>query len=312
MTGDGKNVARLVNKAKSISLVIHERPDGDAVGSAWALYHILSEQKNVEVVCVSKIDPIFERTLGKLPIQKNISTDAELIFLLDCSELHRTGLENEIKLARRNHQKIIAVDHHVGRSLGKHVDEYLHDDTASSTAELLFECINTLRAPISSAVANSLLLGIYTDTGGFRHPNTSPRTLKIVSRLVSCGADIEQLTGQFAQQRTLSKTKLWGAAFSLVKINRLGIATVRIHQSMMIEHDATETDVTGLANNLSLLNGAKAALVLVETQQGWRGSLRTRHRGIDLRRLAGYFGGKGTKKATGFLTTKDLFSDRIV
>lgn len=307
MTGDGKNVASLVNKAKSISLIIHERPDGDAIGSAWALYHILSGQKNTEVVCTSSIDPIFEKTLGKLPVQRNISSDSDLIILLDCSELHRTGLENEIKSFRRNKKKVIAIDHHAGSSLAKHVDEYLHDCEASSTAELLYECIGTLRAPITSAIANSLLLGIYTDTGGFRHPNTSSKTLKIASRLVSCGAHIEHLATLFGEQRTIPKTKLWGAAFSQVKINRMGIAIIKIDQKMMAEHGATEADVAGLSNNLSLLSGARAALVMIETGHGWRGSLRTRHRNIDLRRLASYFGGRGTKKATGFLTTNDLF-----
>jgi phosphoesterase RecJ-like protein len=168
-----------------------------------------------------------------------------------------------------------------------------------------------LRLPISAEVADCLLLGIYTDTGAFRHANTTSQTLRVASRLIGLGADLEKLHQIFDVPRPVAKAKLWGKIFSEVTVNRLGVAVVKISSRSLTEAGATPEDLAGIANNLALLHEARAALVLVEMDKGWRATLRTRHPGINLRRLAEYFGGRGTQKASGFLATNDLFSGKI-
>jgi len=42
---------------------------------------------------------------------------------------------------------------------------------------------------IDAPTATALLMGIYTDTGGFIHRNTDARALSVAARLLDCGGD---------------------------------------------------------------------------------------------------------------------------
>lgn len=300
-----------ISRAKSISLVVHERPDGDALGSAAALFHAFRNKKKIEIVCATSVPDVFAPLLGKVAITNELSRDCRLFILLDCAQWHRTGFEAELAEAQREKCRIIAFDHHPNCSISKHVDGSAHDPEASSTAEIVARCLHELRVPINSKIADALLLGIYTDTGGFRHPNTSSQTLRLASRLISYGASLEKLHQAFESRRTLHKTRLWGEVLSNISINKFGIAVAKIDRSTLEKVGASIEDASGLSNNLSMLHGAKVAMVLIETSKGWKASLRTRKPNIDLRRLVKYFGGRGTHKASGFLATTDLFSGKI-
>lgn len=311
MSRDAVAACKLLKDATAPTLVIHERPDGDAIGSAAAIYKVFSSQKPIKIVCATAAAPIFEKVTGKLPILRKLPTDTDLIVLLDCAEWHRTGLGNELRALRRAGTRIISFDHHANWRLARQVDAAVYDPRASSTAEILYHCLQELRLPIDSSVASCLLMGIYTDTNAFRHSNTTSLTLRIASRLVSCGADLEKLRHIFDAPRSLVRTKLWGTVFSGVFINRFGVAVARIDAEALKSAGATVEDLAGIANHIALLSEARAALVMVETDQGWRVTLRTQHPGVDLRRLARYFGGRGTQKASGFLATNELISGKI-
>jgi len=304
-----KPVCNSLQNAAAISLVIHERPDGDAIGSAAALYHYFNRTKKVEIVSVSPLPALFQKITGELPTVKAPST--KLIVLLDCAQLHRTGLEKELLAARKSGTQLVSFDHHKKYNLKRYVDDFVHDPEASSTAEVLFECFKHFRHAISPLVAQSLLLGIFTDTGCFRHANTTSQTLRAASRLIRLGADLGRLQTTFDNHRTIGKTKLWGRALSDVRLDQSGLAIVVVTAKLLADSAADENDVAGLANTLALLEEARAGAVLVETPKGWRATLRTRHSDVDLRRLAKFFEGRGMQKATGFLATNKVISGKI-
>ncbi len=301
-----RRAVQLLNQAKSVALVIHQKPDGDAIGSAVALYQILT-QNHKRIVCSSDIPEIFHEALGDIKVSPAVVNE-DLIIVLDCAETHRSGLK---KFLKNPNQVVIVFDHHRLSDLTKIADLYCHNEAASSTAEIIFELLNEMRTPITPRIANALLLGIYTDTGGFQFANTTSKTLKTVSRLVRYGGDINHLSQIFTQRRSLAKTKLWGHVFAQANVNRCGIVTAKISQDIFNQMGATSSDVAGLANTLANLEEARAALVLFETTEGWQATLRTRHHSIDLSRLAHYFGGKGQKKSAGFMATKQLISGKI-
>ncbi len=296
--------------APAISLVIHQRPDGDAVGAAAALYHYFHKTKKVEVVLNGTLPNVFTKVTGPLPLVDKPTTP--LIVLLDCAQLHRTGLEKELLAAKNGGARLIAFDHHKRQSLRSHVEKFVYDPEASSTTEVLFDCFRFFRTPISPLVAQCLLLGIFTDTGCFRHSNTTSRTLQAASRLIRLGAELGQLQSIFDNHRTINKTKLWGTALSEVRLDPAGLAIAVITTEALKKSAADEADVAGLANTLALLDEARASVVLIESAKGWRATLRTRHNDVDLRRLAKYFEGRGLQKATGFFATNRVVSGKIM
>ncbi|MEK7202117.1 MAG: bifunctional oligoribonuclease/PAP phosphatase NrnA [Patescibacteria group bacterium] len=304
-----KSIAGSLRLAHSLVLILHQHPDGDAIGSALALVRALPEKK-IKLACVSPIAGVFTEALGPFSIDSSLSPSAGLFVVLDCPDLKRTGFASELtRLAKRH--KIIVIDHHQMGDLATIANEYYRDPKASSTCEMVANIIDELRLPITSGVATALLLGIHTDTGGFQYANTSSDTLRLAARLVRQGADYQRLRSTLEPHRELKKMRLWGEVLGSVSINSLGIAVARVSKATLAKTSATETDLAGLAKYLCSIEGTKATLVLVETDDGWRGSLRTRSRTFNVGRLAKLLGGNGGRKVAGFLATEALVSGTI-
>ncbi len=301
-------IASLLENAGSITFVLHQKPDGDAIGSAAALCSALSE-KTVSVVSVDTVPEVFLRSARLPNTTTRIDKEPDLVVVLDCSELHRTGIKEQLK--KINRHKIVVLDHHDGGDL-PHLAGHCHiDNRYSATGEIVELLLKEMRRPITGPIADALVLALYCDTGGFTHPNTSKEVLTTVSRLIRYGASIEKIHRLFFQEFSLAKRKLWGKTLTGLEINRWGIVLATIKEEDLGKAGATVQDILGLANVIALTHEARAALVLVEQADSWRGILRTRHSNVDLGRLARLFGGTGFKKAAGFTATKQLFSGKI-
>lgn len=305
-----KSIAGSLRLANSIVLILHQHPDGDAIGSALALERILPDKK-IKLACATPIPGVFTEALGPFSIDSTLSPSTGLLVVLDCPDLKRTGFSKELlRLAKR--KKVVVIDHHQQGDLVALANEYYHDLVASSTCEMVANIIDELRLPFTSEVATPLLLGIHTDTGGFQYANTSSNTLRLAARLVRQGADYQRVRSTLEPHRDLKKMRLWGEVLGSVSINSLGIAVARVSKATLAKTSATETDLAGLAKYLCSIEGTKATLVLVETDDGWRGSLRTRSRTFNVGRLAKLLGGNGGRKVAGFLATEAPFSGTLV
>lgn len=303
-----KKLVESIAAASRLNLVIHLDPDGDAIGSARALQLALEGKKKITLTSVSPIPAVFQVLLGPIEAEDKLDRRADLILVLDCNELHRTGLGERLT---GGSVPIGVIDHHPPANLIKIAPHYYRDQQACSTAELVISVLQELRLPINRQIAQCLLLGIYTDTGGFRHPNTTSQALRLASRLIRYGADLSLISQALTSRPNIRQAKLWGKVLSGVTINRFGLAVAVVTKRDLLKAEANQSHAFGLVNILSNLAEARAALVLVESDRGWQASLRTRFPKIDLNRLASYFDGRGRGKMAGFLATKELISGKI-
>jgi len=308
MTG-AKTIAGSLRGTNSIVLILHQHPDGDVIGSAVALLKSLPDHK-IRIACVSPIATVFTEALGHIEVDLNLAPSASLFVVLDCPDLKRTGFADSLtKLAKR--KRIIVIDHHQKGDLEALANEYFHNPKSSSTCELVADIIDELRLPISQVVATALLLGLHTDTGGFQFPNTTSDTLSLAARLVRLGADYQHIRSTLCPHRDVKKMRLWGEVLGSVSINSLGIAVARVSRAVLDKTSASELELAGLAKYLCSIEGTKAALVLVETKNGWRGSLRTQSRTFNVGRLAKLLGGSGGRKVAGFTVTEKKVSGKL-
>lgn len=305
-----ESVAHFLKKAAHIVLVPHQKPDGDAIGSCRAI-QLAFPDKKVEIAGIN-YDPIYEKILGKINLKPHINDEADLIILVDCCQLPRTNFANQLRLAYKNKKLLLAIDHHSNCRPSKLIKRYYIDRHASSTAQIILEILTELKIDLNEKLATSLLLGIYTDTSAFKLANTSSEILKISAQLVGSGAKLKLINLTFQPYRSIIKTKLWGKIFTTLKINRYGIAFAVINKKMMDEIGATEQDLSGLASTLTQIDGAKMVMIFMENNDGWQVRFRSRHPNLQLKRLAGIFGGSSTQKAGGFKATKNLFSGKII
>jgi phosphoesterase RecJ-like protein len=167
---------------------------------------------------------------------------------------------------------------------------------------LVYKILVGLNYEINPSIATALLTGIFYDTGGFRHPNTSKQVLDIASDLLKKGARLKKISENIANSKPISVFKLWGLALSRLRLNpELGVSVSVLTQQDLIDCNASEDDISGLVNLLSSAPESRAALLLYETKDAKiKGSLRTERDNIDLAKLAQLLGGGGHKKASGF------------
>ncbi|MEK9156460.1 MAG: bifunctional oligoribonuclease/PAP phosphatase NrnA [Patescibacteria group bacterium] len=294
---------RILDEKNSFLLICHESPDGDGIGALLALGELLRNRgKKVVLICRDCVPRVFAFLAGSVGIQNDfLLADHDAIILLDNGDLHRTGFADRISVSRHR-IPIVNIDHHPKNDIWKMASANIADKAASSACELVYNLAMRLDWPITPTVATALLTGIYTDTGGFQHDNTSGRVLEIASDLLRRGAKLKLISANISNSHSVAMLKLWGIALNRLQIvPELGLVFSLITRQDIERAGAEDYEVSGLVNLINTIPNSKVALLLYETADGKiRGSLRTESEQVDLARLAEFLGGGGHRRASGF------------
>jgi len=308
-----KPILELVGNASHVVLATHVHPDGDALGSLFALADILEGMgKKVFQYLEEPVSHLYEF----LPCHGLISTDlnAALNFIdeaeeddsivaiaLDCGDGNRLGPAKDQLLSI---QPFIVIDHHWGHTaFGDHL--WL-ESTASSTGEMVYELALAIGAKISLDAAFCLYVAIVTDTGSFRYESTSPRTLRIAADLVEKGVKPDEVAERVYDNYSLARLRLMEMVLATLEVHAEGqIAIIRVDNEMFERSGATSDDIDGFINYPRSLSSVQVAAFFKETENGGV-SVSLRAKGnIDVAMIAAGFDGGGHKNAAGF-----RFSDR--
>ena len=300
-------IDKLVSKIfqfDKILLILHENPDGDTVGATISLFHVFKKLgKHPFMVCKDLIPRPFLFLVENEEIHHDLLFgDFEIIFAIDCGDLQRTGFYDRLKTFVKKKKVLVNIDHHPKNDLHKIANLNFVDYRVSSTSEIIFEILKKINFPIEKDIATALLTGLYTDTGGFKHSNTSPKTLQIAGELLSLGARIKFITRNVSLNKTVPAMRLWGIALSRLRHHpKLKIVSSVITQKDLAKCCATDEDIAGVVNLINTIPDSRAAILFFETPDGKiRASVRTENDNVDVSRLAAVFGGGGHKKAAGF------------
>lgn len=294
-----------LEKAENILIIIHQSPDGDAIGSGLSLANYLRrEKKKYTLFSLDPPSSQFSYLSGIGELNNDISIFSNYVYdltiVLDSGDLKYAGVAEFFQADSRKKSLIINIDHHhTNQMFG---DLNLVDPQASSTAEILYSFFDDLRIEINKEMATSLLTGILLDTGAFSNPATTIDSLEAASRLLIMGADPRKIVAHSLKNKKLSTLKLWGKALSrLKKDERTGFVTTIITKKDIEECRADEEATEGVSNFLNNLSDTKAVMVLMELSDGRiKGSLRSNDDLIDVAKIATILGGGGHKKAAGF------------
>jgi phosphoesterase RecJ-like protein len=174
------------------------------------------------------------------------------------------------------------------------------DTTAEATGRLAYEIIRALNAPISPEAANHLFIALATDTGWFRHPNTTPATFSLAAVLTEAGAEPTRLYEQLYEAAPLPRLRLTGVALERLQVRSAGqVAFTEIYLTDYSATGAVPGDTEDLINYPRSVEGVEVALVFIEQPGGGtKISFRARSR-VDVSKLAEKFGGGGHRLASG-------------
>lgn len=311
--GSFAKLKKLFEEEKNISLICHLDPDGDAVGSLLAIGQAMEGQnKNLKLISKDPIPSVFKFLSSDKEILSEFNfLECDVLVLLDNGDCRRTGFVQEIESFARAGGKIINIDHHPKNDLWKIATVNQADIEACSTCEIVYKLLIGLNFPIDSRIATYLLAGIFNDTGGFRHANTTPAVLQIVADLLKRGAKLKKIAQNIENTQPVSKFKLWGIALDRLRVNKkYGISVSYLTKEDLVASEASEDEVAGLVNLVNCVPDSRASLLLYESCNGKiKGSLRTDREDIDLCVLANWLCGGGHKKASGFALSGKIVQD---
>lgn len=299
-----EKILELMLKKDKIAIVSHMNPDGDSIGSQMALGNFLESQgKKVMMVNQDEI-PSKYRFLDPQKRTKSSFEDfqPELILVLECSTLNRTG---RLKDMLPSQATIINIDHHPDNDLFGSLN-YL-DPEASATGEIIYNLLKRGNYNFDLNTTLALYTAIVTDTGRFSFPNTTPQSLLICSELIKLGADPKFINSQLCFNHSEGGVRLLGKI--LQNLELLGDGR---YCSLMITHRLLKNlgvvpqDTEGFVDYTLFLKGvAVGALFLENSQKSVRVSLRSQDL-VDVGALARFFGGGGHRNASGFTLNEDL------
>jgi phosphoesterase RecJ-like protein len=294
----------LVERSSSVLIGSHLNPDGDALGSSLAMSHYLTGMGIQNEVVNHHPAP---RNLQFLPginkvRQAPVGEKFELGIVLDLDSLDRLGnAEPYFAMCDR----LIVIDHHVPHEAPG--DLRIVDTSSPATAILVARLFEALGVEMTPAIATCLFTGIVTDTGSFRFRNTTPEALQVGARLLEQGADLNLVSEEVFQSKTVASARLLGLALETMHMeshDRIAWAAIYNHDFMRFE--AKDEDTEGFVNELLSIESVQIAVLAREPKIGKiRVSLRSRG-DLDVAAVAREFGGGGHKNAAGCTFETDM------
>ena len=283
-------------------LTSHARPDGDSIGSQLAMAFALEALgKQVRIVNADPAPEHYQDFPGmdRIEIAGSASADADAVIVMECSDLTRTGVTG------LDGAFLINIDHHAGNRLYGAVN--WHDESAAACGEMVFDLIRELGVPLTLEIATHVYLAILTDTGSFHHSNITPRTFDICRQTVEAGVNPAAMARRVFDSNSFGKLKLIGALLDSMELLDDGrLALLYMDDAMLEACSCTNNDTEGLIN---LPLTAREIQAVVFFKVGPTGEVRVSMRSkydVDVRQVAGAFGGGGHKNAAGFTVTGSL------
>ncbi|MHB1807805.1 MAG: DHH family phosphoesterase [Solirubrobacteraceae bacterium] len=301
---------RLLADAKFV-LATHENPDGDAIGSLYAMHELLAGLgKDVQMFLAPDDLPLPAEYAFVQPhelIQAPPQDVAQrTVVFLDCGNIDRNSAA-----VLRDGARLINIDHHHDNTGFGTLNHVVPD--ASCTAEIVWDLMHGLDVAVTGRVAEALYVGLITDTGRFMYETTGPRAHEMAAELIAAGVDVQDVYRRLFEEMPLAKLKLLARALSGVRTfdeGRLTFAAVR--REDFAATGADDGDYEGIVDHLRSVRGTKVAAFVRDAPSGEAGaprrkvSLRATGEHVDVSAIARVQGGGGHRRAAGFTTELDL------
>ena len=295
-------------------LTTHENPDGDGVGASIALAAWLKDQgKAVRIVVTPSLpenlrflDPEgWVEALDVLGAHRELAAWPDSWLLVDASEPRRMGPMHALFLATGADRACL--DHHL-KDAPDGFDSEFTDPTASASAELVYDLVRCrIQGNFPPVLAQAIYAGLVSDTGNFRHSNSTPAIHLAAADLISQGVHPARTYTALYQTATPAKLKLFGRAMGGLQLRNEGrFAYVSVTRADLEACGASHEDLDELVEEPRKLLGVEVAALFSETADGRaKVSLRSRER-VDVNAVCRKFGGGGHRLASGARAEMDL------
>jgi len=293
-----RTIQAVIDTNDTFAVFCHVRPDGDGLGAAAALTDTLRTLGKTAVVGIPDVIPQrydfidwHDALLTHPP-----DTPPDVMFVLDCASLERTGCFSEM-IAKAG--TVVNIDHHATNTGFGTLNWVEHG--VSSTSEQVYELIRAGGYPLTDEAAAGIYIGILTDTNRFANLNTTPRSVEIVSALLTRGLDTPRLLEQLYQRVQPAVVMLLSRALASLALHDDGrIASIQLKHADFEELGASTNATHEFINFARNIDGVEASLFACEMGPGGEVKVTLRAKGrVDVAAIAARFGGGGHMNAAG-------------
>ena len=293
------SAVKTIQERDDILILTHQFPDGDTLGSGFALCGALQLLgKKARVACSDEIPKKYEY------LTKGIADQAfapKLIMAVDVASAALLGEE----LSQYASRVELSIDHHKSNTMfAQHT--YV-DVKAAATAEIIYEILVMLGVNFTLDIATCLYTALATDTGCFKYSNVTPKTLRIAALMMSLGVPCAQINRTMFDTKSRARMEIERELIERLEYHFDGrCALIVITEDMLTRAGADEGDIEGLSPLPRQIEGVTVGLTFRERSDGsWKVSVRTGSE-VDGAALCAKFGGGGHRQAAGCTLSGDL------
>lgn len=278
-----KEIAEKLKEYDNYSVVYHIRPDGDAVGSSFALALALqSIGKKCTVKGQDDIPHIHRYMTDKVQLDEI----ADPVYIaVDSASRHRVGIFGDKHFT-------FCIDHH--HNTFDNVDyRYVETDTGAC-AELIYKIIKEMGATVTKQIADLLYTAIVTDTMCFRTTDTRVQTFEVATELAKAGADVYHIGRINTFIKSAGRMKIENIlrdSFHFTYNNQIVTGIIMLKDLEMA--GVLDSDIEGINSLVEQIEGVRIGVTIRELPDGrMRCSMRS-NGNISVDEISKMFGGGG-------------------
>ncbi len=303
-----KQLIPILENSSKVGMFVHTHPDGDAMGSAYALSLALNRMGKRTRVFLPELSDAQASALVVRGDDPSLEIeDCDLLAALDCADAQRLDVYKDAFLS---HPNTVAIDHHITHKTFASSCTVFTE--ISSTCELIYMLLREMDAEITRDIASNIYIGLVTDTGNFKYTNVTGNTLRTAAALIDIGIDFARMSRELFTTKSVGYYSLMRTALEKLRIICGGrAAVVYISDEDMSRAGITEPETTGIVNIPGSIEGIEVGVYIRRRENGeYKVSLRSNEY-IDVAELAAVFGGGGHCHASGY-SAYDKSVDEIV
>lgn len=302
---EAKEIEEILTTAHKIVILQADNPDGDSMGSALALEHILGDMgKEPYLYCGVDIPSYLTYLEGWDRVRKELPAQFDASIIVDTSadslfeNLGASGQKSWLGT-----RPCIVIDHHAVESTILFAT-VVCNHPAVATGEVIYELASQLDWPLNHTAKEMLATAIMADSLGLVTEATSARSIHIIAELVEGGVSLAELehARRLLMRKSPELTRYKGELLQRLEYyddNRVAAITIpwaeieqyspQYNPSMLVIDDMRMTIGTDIAIAFKLYKDGKIT-AKIRANQG----------APIAAELAKHFGGGGHVYASGF------------
>ncbi|MBE6763219.1 MAG: bifunctional oligoribonuclease/PAP phosphatase NrnA [Ruminococcaceae bacterium] len=258
---DTAATAAMLANAQDVVILIHQYPDGDTIGSGYALYYALrAVGKRARVECCDEIPEKYEYLLDSARAE---AFEPQFVVAVDVADDKLLGSLKDVYNGRID----LCIDHHGSNT--EYADYLLLKADYAAAAMVMCEVLREMNATLTSTIAECIYTGISTDTGCFKYSNADAYTHRMAADMMEIGIRYDMINRSMFDVKSRARVELERMALSGMRFYRNGkIAVMPITCEMIRESGAAENDMEGLAPMPRQIEGVWVGVTMREKPGG--------------------------------------------